>query len=211
MKFMIQSKQYVALRNGRVCFDYKSRPCITLSERQFHNLNDIICSIKRLHLRAYPLSDHLWLRVNRGNITLSTSDSYFLFFPDGWKKYIRRIHPVIRFILSHGKRDRYQHDAFHAHRQQAQSRKPSSKARRQTLLRSTRDAASTYEQRTQCTTLPPRDSSNSRSYQPARGRRDATRTATPTSDNHSGTLSDFEYSDQCSIEDTSMSSKHDVE
>ena len=58
MKFQIENSQYVALRNGRVCFDCKSQCRIALNQRQFFNFHDIVRNINRLNLRAYPLDHH---------------------------------------------------------------------------------------------------------------------------------------------------------
>ena len=207
MKFHIQNSQYVALRNGRVCFDHKLRRYITLSQRQFLNLHDIVTNIHRLHLQAFPLDNHVWIRIDREGACLCTQNSYFKFRAEGWRKYIRNIHPVIRYMLLHGERDGDQHDAFYARYEQSQPRSSTRDVRRQTLSRTPRDVTTCYEERSQRTTIPLLNSADSRESVSMRSGSHVSRTSTTSSNQHNDTFSDIELGDQCSIEDDTMSAK----
>ena len=211
MKFNIEASQYVALRKGCVCFDYKACCRIVLSRRQFFNLHDIVHNAHYLRLESYPLSDNMWLCIDREGASLRSPDSFFQFHSEGWKKYIRSIHPAIHFIFAYGERDCDQHDVIHARRRQSQSRGYTSRSWRQTVSRPSRDVTSSNEQRSQRTALSSWNSSDSRETVSGRSRKHASRTSTTSSDQHDDSISDLELSDQCSIEDVSMSSKDCVE
>ena len=176
MKFFLNSQRSVSLCSNRVSFHFKTRCCVRLSRRQFFNLDDIVCNMKHLRLHNYPLDNHLWLQHTRNSTYLSAPDAYFRFHPKSLERYIRDIHPVIRFILIHGKRESYQRDALHARSQHTRPRRITSQVRRETFSRTTRNVTSSDEQREKRTTLPTGYDSNTRSTNTKRSRRHAQRT-----------------------------------
>lgn len=184
MKFHLHAAQYVALRRGRISFEEEGRHAMCLSQQQFYNLGDILITLDHLDLHAYPLDDQAWLHVRREGVALANPYGHFWFHPESWVVYKKRLHPVIHFILLHGRRERHQHDENHVRRWRARSRRAARHTRRQTLSRASSHAPTYHEQRAQRPTVSSRYSSNSRSRQRARSTRHASRTSSLSSDQH---------------------------
>lgn len=83
----------------------KRRKGITLSWRQFLNLNDIIMDLKTLqNIKYYPLGGNIWLQYYKNCIQLYHChlSIYFSFHEASWNKYKKEIHHHILSFLRHG-------------------------------------------------------------------------------------------------------------
>ena len=166
---------YWYLRFGQcVCADaernvrfksYKSE--ITLSWRQFLNLNDVIKDLDTFRcLKYYPIGDQLWLQYYKNDIQLHyhRRRTFFTFHEDSWKKYKKDIHHSILSFLRHGVSTLHhrQHAPTHATLFKGQSRGvTSTTSQQQTLSRTTSNAGGENEQLTKPANLSEWDSTNS--------------------------------------------------
>ena len=151
---------------GNVTFR-SSHSQITLSERQFLNLNDVIKDWDMFrYLKYYPLGDYLWLQYHVTGIQFycHRRKIFFTFYEDSWKKYKRELHHCILSFLRHGVpslHDR-QHAPSHETLFKDQSRGvASTTSRQQVLSRSTSNVGASNEQQAKHSNLSERNSPNS--------------------------------------------------
>lgn len=78
---------------------------ITLSWRQFLNLNDILLDLEIFKkMKYYPLGNHIWLQYYKNHIQLYHChlNIYFTFHESSWYEYLKAIHRKILSFLRHG-------------------------------------------------------------------------------------------------------------
>ena len=77
---------------------------ITLSWRQFLNLNDIIKDLNTFkNMKYYPLGKYLWLQFHKTHIQFyhCRLNRYFTFHNLSWSKYVKETHRHILSFLRH--------------------------------------------------------------------------------------------------------------
>lgn len=212
----LNSQQHIATdqyRNVYFKHDYDGdMKGITLSWRQFLNLNDIILDLKTFHrMKFYPLGNRVWLQYykNRIQIYHCYLTNYFTFHELSWKKYIRETHRQIRSFLRHEWTTLYRRKHASSHETLFQDRSryiTTSTSKQQILSGSPSNADREDEQRKESTNLPKRDCANSRRPFSFIGAVHALGIAKDAArDMEEGEVYDFEcdsgqYSDLCSIE-----------
>ena len=78
-----------------VTFRHSSRNAITLTWRQFLNLNDIVMDLDTFKtMKYYPLGKNLWLQYYKSAIQLYDCklNLSFTFHEISWRKYIKKTH-----------------------------------------------------------------------------------------------------------------------
>ena len=155
----LDSQQRVSAdMNGNVYFKHYikgKRKGVTLSHRQFLNLNDIIKDLKTFqNMKYYPLGKKVWLQYDADRFQLyhCSLNIYFTFHHDSWHQYINRIHHQISSFLHHVSSlyDR-KHAASHETLFQVRSGKVTSKSsKQQTISRETSDVGGEHEQWSKC-------------------------------------------------------------
>ena len=171
--WILDTVQHVNVDNHRnVYFKHYTkmgRRGITLSWRQFLNLNDIMMDLDTFHsMRYYPLGNQIWLQYFRNQIQIyhTRFSIYFTFREACWIKYKRETHKSILSFLQHG-RKRSLHHREHTPSDenlfqiQARNITPSD-SKQQILSGSPSDVAGENEQRKESSNLSKWDSSNHR-------------------------------------------------
>ena len=194
MEFSLCGRQRILLHRGKIIFCHKHFHCITMNERQFENFHDMLCEMNLLKLRAYPLGENLWIYRRYDSFCLTTHHGFFLFYVESWEKYKKRTHHHIRHIQQrHGWLESDQYDADNESGSAPQPRSFTSRSRRKTFSRETRNATASSQQRKKRSIISPRNDTNPWRYPRERSRDDATRDSPPPSPNNSNTASDIEY------------------
>ena len=141
---------------------------VTLSWRQFLNLNDLILDLDTFqNMKYYPLGKNLWLQYYEKHIQLYHCQLYiyFTFHEASWCKYIKKTHRQILSFLRHGSPALHRRQHAEAHetlfQNQSQNITPTS-TQQQVLSRPPSNVNSDTEQRSEYTTLSEWDGSNSR-------------------------------------------------
>ena len=169
----------------------KGKSDISLTWRQFLNLNDVVMDLATFeNMKYYPLGKNLWLQYDECSIQLYYCNRrrYFTFHQQSWSRYIKVTHRLILTFLRHEAVHRRQRAAPDATLFQSESGGTSSpNSQQQILPRATSHAGGENEQRKKRTTLSKRDSTNSGRAFSFRGAVDALRTTTdPASDMEEG-------------------------
>lgn len=140
---------------------------ITLSRRQFLNLNDIIMDLDTFrNMKYYPLGGNVWLQYYQNRIQLyhCRLHIHFTFHDTSWMKYLGETHRRILSFIRHGAtriHDR-QHAASHENLFKGGSRDISStSSQQQAVSRPTSNAGSETEQYAKHSNLSERNSTNS--------------------------------------------------
>ena len=104
--WILDSQQYIKVdRDGNVHFKNSHGNIsngITLSWRQFFNLNDIMRDLDYFKkLRFISLGNQIWLQHYRNEIQIyhSRLSIYFSFRKSNWEKYKRNIHQSIVLFI----------------------------------------------------------------------------------------------------------------
>lgn len=193
-------------------FTRKGYRGITLSWRQFRNLNDIIMDLETFYkMKYYPLGDHIWFQFcgNRIQIYHSKLSIYFTFRDACWKKYKREIHRRLLSFLQHEWKALHhrQHTPSHENLFEGRSQNITSTTRKQQVLpRTTSNVSDENEQWEESSNLSKWDGANHRQPFSFIGAIHALRTPEKaTSDMEEGEVFDNEsecgqLSDFCTIE-----------
>jgi hypothetical protein len=209
----LNSQQYISVDQRRnVHFTHSRGKGITLSWRQFLNLNDIIKDLTTFHnMKYYPLGSNVWLQYYNQKIQLynCVQYNYFSFDKECWRKYIKECHlPILSFLRYDSKAiRRRQHAPTHANLFQSGSHSITpTTSKQQVLSGPTSNAGSENEQCTESPNISKWNSTNSRRPFSFISEVHALRTAkNATADMEEGEVFDFksdcgQYSDFCSIE-----------
>ena len=205
MKFNLYGRQRVLVHCNKITFCHRHFHFITLTRRQFDNLNDMIRDRNKIHIKSYPLGNRLWIYREKDSFCFSSHDAYFLFYQQSWKRYIRQIHPRICQILRrHGRAERYQYIANDEVELIPRPRKFTSYTRRQTFPRSSRNAIATSEQWQECATVSRGNDTNPRRHRLGRSGEDATRDPPSPMSVDNDTINDFEHGGDYSIDEPEL-------
>ena len=205
MKFPLYYPQYVLFRHNRISFCHTLYHRVILTSRQFENLNDVIDKVEMLKLKAYPLGDGLWLRREHDTLCLTAKHVYFVFHYWSWQQYKSNVHPAIYHQLHHGEREARKRNADNECPYLSKSRSAASTARRKAVSRTARNAFTTDEQWQKRSTVSARHSTIPRSHVSSRSAENERRTSSTASNFNSASTSNFESSDECSIEEGELS------
>lgn len=196
---------------------------IVLNWRQFLNLHDYIRNYNIFSLIShFPLGDNVWLYHKEGVTDLINyrKKCFFSFYEEAWESYRYDIHFRIYDSFKHGKPDDYQPYAKHDRRGWDRFRRHKSHVSQhhKTLPRTTRDVAHEDDKRTQLANVSQRESANSRSHFRRRGGKYASRiyreikaAQDDYEDRSSNGNDNLEHSDECAIEEESMSEQDPLE
>lgn len=163
----LDSQQRICADTHRnVHFKHVGKIRLTLSYRQFLNLNDIVLDLSTFYrMKFYPLGDSVWLQFHKHNIQLYQCERniYFTFHTASWRKYIKSVHPQLRSFLRHGRSPL--HDRQHApsHETIYQNRSggiASANLKQQVVSREAKDVSGENEQWAEHSNLSEWDSAN---------------------------------------------------
>ena len=219
MIITLHDKQQICV-DSRIRFQHRAdsgrRYEVVLNKRQLQNLNDAIIHRDEFHsLLHFPLGGSLWL-FRKENITKLFDNKrhlFFSFYASAWHFYVRSIHKSLYDYIIHGKPYNYQSYAKHESRLcHSFGRSPSfTQEHFQTLSRSARNVDDENGKWSKCTVFPSRKGSNTWAHIRRRGRKHASRIHRKTTTNReNAACSDnendsFEFSNECSIEEESLS------
>ena len=142
---------------------------LTLSRRQFLNLNDIMQELVTFrHMKYYPIGDNVWLQYSglAKQLYHVETDQYFTFLDISWKRYKDRVHQSVLSFLEYGFK-RIHNRKYYAKNISVHSNRSGGVTQRVSRFkvpsRTTTDGDSSVEQREKCTTFSKRDSAVARS------------------------------------------------
>ena len=221
----LHRKQRVSV-GSRIRFEHQSdsgqKHEVSLNERQFANLDDVIFNLDKYpSVRYFPLGGSLWFYRKDATIQIidNNRQSFFWFYAKAWHYYVTRVHPSLYAVFYHGKTYRHQHDEkYESQSKDSFRRSPSHFSESyKTLSRTTRNGCYENDNRSQYANVSRRKGTNSRSRVREGCRKYAARIHRKVeTDQDNATISSdendsVESCDECSVEEGDCSPQDQID